>query len=66
MCDALSGGQKSLIRARQAAVFKYGKYIIKAMSMPLVGADSFTNACRSDPVACAELIESVGTPPWED
>ncbi|WP_141452844.1 RHS repeat domain-containing protein [Pseudoxanthomonas sp. z9] len=64
MCDALNGGQKSLIRARQAAVFRYGKYIIKAMSMPLVGADSFTNACRSDPLECAELIETAGPPPW--
>ncbi len=64
MCDALNGGQKSLIRARQAAVFRYGKYIIKAMSMPLVGADSFTNACRSDPLKCAELIETAGPPPW--
>ena len=64
MCRSLSDGQRSLIRARQAAVFKYGKYIIKAMSMPMVGADSFTNACRSDPVACAELIESIGPPSW--
>jgi len=40
------------------------KYIIKAMSMPLVGADSMTNACRSDPVKCAELIEDLGAPSW--
>ncbi|MDH5834234.1 RHS repeat-associated core domain-containing protein [Luteimonas kalidii] len=66
MCDSLTDSQKSLIRGRQAAVFKYGKYILRAMSMPLVGADSFTNACRSDPLACAELIESIGVPSgWE-
>ena len=64
MCSSLSNGQRSLIRARQAAVFKHGKYILKAMSMPMVGADSFTNACRSDPVKCAELIEIIGPPSW--
>ncbi|WP_269791660.1 RHS repeat-associated core domain-containing protein [Stenotrophomonas sp. Iso1] len=62
ICDSLSDSQKALVRGRQAAVFKYGKYILRAMSMPLVGADSLTNACRSDPIACAQLIEAVGLP----
>lgn len=66
MCDSLSDAQKTLVRGRQAAVFKYGKYMLKAMAMPAVGIDSITNACRSDPIACAELIESIGAPDgWE-
>lgn len=64
MCRSLTDAQKDMVRAKQAAVFRYGKYIIKAMSMPLVGADSMTNACRSDPVKCAELIEDIGAPSW--
>lgn len=64
MCANLSASQKALIRARQVAIFKYGKYVIKAMSMPMVGADSFTQACRSDPVKCGELIEAIGPPAW--
>jgi len=64
MCARLTKTEKVLIRARQAAIFRYGKYIIKAMAMPAVGADSFTTACRSDPVKCAELIESAGPPPY--
>lgn len=62
MCESLSDSQKALIRGRQALVFKHGKYVVKAMSMPLIGADSFTNACRSDPIACVEIIEAAGPP----
>lgn len=62
MCANLSAEQKTLIRARQGAVFKYGRIIEKAMAMPLIGADSFTVTCRQDFVACAELIETIGVP----
>lgn len=66
MCGRLTDAQKELTRTRQAAVFKYGRYIAKAMSMPIVRAESFTSAFRPDPVKCAELIETIGPPPWMD
>lgn len=62
MCSRLTQVQKELIRARQSAVFKYGKVMLKAMALPLIGADSFTVTCRQDPVACAQLIETIGVP----
>ena len=50
MCESLTDSQKALIRTRQAQIYKYGRYILKAMSLPAASADSLTNACRSDPI----------------
>lgn len=62
LCKTLTPGQKALIRARQAAAFKYGRYVLNIMAAPLGSGDSFTNACRSDPIACLDLLQETGLP----
>jgi uncharacterized protein RhaS with RHS repeats len=50
----LSEQARGLIRARQASVFKYGKYFAVLAALPKVGLDSVTQACQSDPFFCLE------------
>ena len=55
----LAEDAKSLIRLRQAQIFKYGRVLSAIMVASPVALDSLTAACAQDPFFCLDNTSSV-------